>query len=91
MPRIRMAYSPVLQQANAGQTVTVSGSPFVYTATRASLAVISGGIVTLVEISADGVTFVSVGLLAGQYVLPAGFRLRITAPVTAPTLTVYPL
>lgn len=91
MPRVRMSFSSVLQTATPGQVVTVSGNPFVYTATRPSMAVVSGGVVTLVEISADGVTFVSVGLLAGQYVLPAGFRLRITAPLTVPTLTVYPL
>ena len=91
MPRIRMAAAPILQTATAAQAVTVSGSPFTYEAPRAVLAVVSGGVVTLIEFSADGTNFVSVGLLAGQFVVPAGCSLRVTAPVTRPTLTVYPL
>jgi hypothetical protein len=91
MPRIRMANASLMQTQSTGTPVTVTGSPFTYTATQPSLAVVSGGIVTLVETSADGVTFISVGLLAGQFVLPAGWSIRITAPITKPTLTLFPL
>ncbi|OWT68088.1 MULTISPECIES: hypothetical protein [unclassified Achromobacter] len=79
------------QPAGAGQSVTVSASPFTYTATQPSLAIISGGLVTLIEVAMDGITFVSIGILSGQFVLPRGAQLRITAPVTRPTLMVYPL
>ncbi|WP_186126360.1 hypothetical protein [Burkholderia gladioli] len=92
MPKIRPSPIPVLQQANAGQAVAVGTSPFVYTATQPSLAQVVGGVVTLIERSMDnGTTWLSVGILAGEFILPAGAQLRVTAPVTKPTLTVYPL
>lgn len=93
MPRIRYSQPPVMQQSNAGQAVTLTGSsPYVYAGTQPCLAQVVGGVVTLIERSMDnGTTWVSVGVLAGEFVLPAGSQLRITAPITKPTLTVYPL
>lgn len=92
MPRLKYSQPPIMQSANPGQAVTVNASPFVYTATAPCLAQVVGGVVTLIERSMDnGVTWISVGLLAGEYILPAGAQLRITAPVTKPTLTIYPL
>lgn len=72
--------------------ITPTGSPFSYTNSSGQhqLVAISGGTVTTIEISRDGVVFDLLGLLAGPYVVRPGDRLRILY-LLAPTMTAYPL
>lgn len=71
--------------------ITLTGSPFVYTAAAQNqLVIVSGGTVSLIEYSSNGTVFDSVVALGGQFVVAAGHRLRVTYLV-APTITAYPL
>ena len=72
--------------------ITVGASPFSFINTE-SVPIevfISVGTVTTIEFSRDGVTFDLVGLLAGQFRLNPGDRLRVTYAVV-PTMVYYPL
>lgn len=73
-------------------TISPTGSPFTYqnNTSQHQLVTISGGTVTTIEISRDGLVFDLLGLLAGPYVVRPGDRLRI-AYLLAPTMTAYPL
>lgn len=73
-------------------TITPTGSPFVYRngSTQRQEVVISGGTITIIDISRDGVVFDSLGLLAGAVLLNPGDRVRITY-VLAPSISAYPM
>jgi hypothetical protein len=76
-----------------GTPVTVTGSPFTYTnnTAQAWFLVILGGTVSLLEVSRDGgASFYSLVILAGEVLLGAADRVRITY-VVPPTVTAYPL
>ena len=66
--------------------VTVGASPFTFINPEATpvAAIVSLGTTTLIEFSRDGVTFDTIGLIAGQ------FRLRVTYTLL-PTIVYYPL
>lgn len=71
---------------------TFRQSPYVYqnTSEANESLIVAGGTVTKIEVSRDGVTWYTVGLLAGQFLLPPGDRLRVTYTL-APTITVLPI
>lgn len=71
--------------------ITVGASPFTYqnTSNIHVDVLISGGTVTTISISRDGVNFFAVGLLAGQYRLSPGDSVRVVY-VLAPTMTLIP-
>lgn len=73
-------------------TISPGASPYTYqnSSSQHQLVTISGGTVTTIEISRDGVVFDLLGLLAGPYVVRPNDRLRI-AYLVAPTMTAYPL
>lgn len=85
---------PQRQELPGGSRITISptGSPYSYVNNTGQhlLVTISGGTVTTIEISRDGLVFDLLGLLAGPYVLAPGDRLRVTY-ILAPTMTAYPL
>ena len=64
-------------------------SPYVYTNTSGlrQQIMVSGGTVTLIEVSRDGTTYFPAGILAGSVTLNPNDRLRLTYLV-APTMTV---
>lgn len=72
--------------------LTFSSSPATIQNTTANrlMVVLSGGTVTTIEFSRDGITFDTVGLLGGQFVLNPGDQLRVTY-VVAPTGACYPV
>lgn len=76
----------------ARTTVSPSASPFNYRnqSNQRQAIVVSGGTVTLIEVSRDGVAFDPVGTIAGNCVLNPQDRLRVTY-VLAPTVAIYPL
>lgn len=71
--------------------VTLTASPFTYTNTSDLLVdvMISGGGVSNLEFSRDGVTFLSTGSYYGMFGLSPGDQLRATY-VSPPTITVIP-
>jgi len=71
--------------------ISVNGSPFTFqnTDTFPIEVLVSVGTVTTIEFSRDGVTFDLIGLLAGQFRLNPGDRLRVTY-VVIPTMVYYP-
>lgn len=69
--------------------VTLGASPYVYSAPVKGFVIVSGGTVSAVEFSRDGVTFYSYGVTAGPFPLNAADRIRITYTV-APTVTFVP-
>jgi hypothetical protein len=71
------------------EPVTVGASPYVYSATKRGSMVVSGGTVTLIEFSRDGVTFYDAGTTAGMFQLNAADQLRVTH-AGAPTMTFVP-
>ena len=81
-------YPPLATQATtAPDTVTPSGSPYVYQnllSTDVDI-IVSGGTVTAIDFSRDGITFLLCGLLGGMYRLNPGDRLRVTYAVV-PTM-----
>lgn len=71
--------------------ISVNGSPFIFQ-NNESIPIevfISVGTVTTIEFSRDGITFDLIGLLAGQFRLNPGDRLRVTY-VVLPTMVYYP-
>jgi hypothetical protein len=69
--------------------ITVSASPFTYTATAGGTVIISGGTVTQVKFSRDGATFYVTGQTAGMFPVSQGDQLVITHSVP-PTMTFVP-
>ena len=76
----------------ARSAVTVGASPFTLINTESVpiAAIVSLGTTTLIEFSRDGVTFDTIGLIAGQFRLNPGDRLRVTYTLL-PTIVYYPL
>ena len=76
----------------ARTVVSVGASPFSFVNPEATpvSAIVSLGTTTLIEYSRDGVTFDTLGLIAGQFRLNPGDRLRVTYTI-APTVVYYPL
>ena len=70
--------------------ISLTGSPYVYTAPRRGSVIISGGTVTAVEFSRDGgTTYYNTGAQGGMFSVNAADLLRITYAV-APTTTFVP-
>ncbi len=64
-------------------------SPYTYGATQRGSLIVSGGTVSAIAFSRDGITFYSVGQTAGMFLLCAADQLRITYSVL-PTVTFVP-
>jgi hypothetical protein len=79
------------QPAAALSAITVTGSPFTYINTSYLLVdlMISGGTVTNLEFSRDGLAFFNTGSYYGMFGLSPGDRLRVTYTST-PTITLVP-
>lgn len=69
--------------------VTVTASPMTYVAAQRGFMVVSGGTVSAVAFSRDGVTFYNSGETAGSFPLSNGDSLKVTYTV-APTMTFFP-
>jgi hypothetical protein len=82
-------YIPQPTPAPSRQVVVPSGSPYTWTNSELwpQLVIVAGGTVTTIEISIDGATWDTVGLLGGLFWLYPTMRLRITY-VLAPTVRV---
>lgn len=68
---------------------TPGASPYTYTAPVKGFMLITGGTVSLVEFSRDGVTYYSYGTTSGQFQVNASDLIRVTYTV-APTMTFVP-
>lgn len=68
--------------------LTVGASPFTYQALIKGQVIISGGTVSAIAISRDGVTFYSTGQTAGTFQLCTGDRIRVTH-TGAPSMTFF--
>lgn len=75
----------------AESNIPVGASPFLYqnVTQRPCTVLISGGTVTTISFSRDGVTFYLVGVLAGSFHLSPGDFLRVVY-ILAPTMTLVP-
>ncbi len=71
------------------EPLTLTGSPFVYSAPAKGFVLLSGGTVSAVAFSRDGVTYYATGEIAGQFTLSAQDFLKVTYSV-APTMTFVP-
>lgn len=69
--------------------LTPDASPYTYSAPTKGFVIISGGTVSLVEFSRDGVTYYATAQTSGQFTLSAQDFLRVTYAV-APTMTFVP-
>jgi len=69
--------------------VTLTASPFTYSPSAKGTIFVSGGTVSLIQFSRDGVTSYPTGTTAGPFVVNANDRLIITYTV-APTVTFVP-
>src|SRR3954468_3899620 len=69
--------------------VTVGVSPYTYSAAVRGSLIVSGGTVSAIAFSRDGVTFYNVGQTSGMFLLNAADQLRITYTVL-PTVTFVP-
>ena len=72
--------------------ITAGASPYAYknnSGTRQNI-IFTGGTVTLVEYSRNGITWFSSGLIAGTVLLNPGDSLRVTYTV-APIITAVPI
>lgn len=69
--------------------VTPGASPYTYSAAVRGSVIVSGGTVSAIAFSRDGVTFYNVGQVAGMFLLNAADQLRITYTVV-PTVTFVP-
>lgn len=69
--------------------LTVGASPYVYTAEVRGSVIVSGGTVSAIEFSRDGVTFYATGQTSGMFTLNAQDRLRVTYSVL-PTMIFVP-
>ena len=71
------------------EEVALTGSPFIYTAPRKGSLIVSGGTVSAIEFSRDGVTFYDTGQTSGMIPSNAADQIQITYAV-APTVTFVP-
>lgn len=69
--------------------VSVTASPFIYEGPSRGFLLVTGGTVSLIEFSRDGVTFYNTGEISGQFTLSSADRLKITYSVL-PTVTFVP-
>ncbi len=69
--------------------ITAGASPFTYSAPVKGSVIVSGGTVSAIAFSRDGITFYTTGQTAGMFPLNAQDRLRVTYTVL-PTLTFVP-
>lgn len=69
--------------------VTLTGSPFTFSAPRKGTLIVNGGTVSAVEFSRNGTTFYTTGATAGMFTVNKSDLLRITYAV-APTVTFVP-
>jgi hypothetical protein len=70
-------------------TVTIGASPYIFTTPAQGALLVSGGPVTLIELSKDGVTWYPLGVTQGQIQMVPNDHVRITY-MNAPTLTFFP-
>jgi hypothetical protein len=73
----------------AENPVVVGVSPYVYTNEVKGSVIVSGGTVSDISFSRDGVTFYTTGETTGMFTLNAQDRLRVTYTVV-PTMTFVP-
>jgi len=71
------------------EPITLDASPYIYSPPVKGFVLLSGGTVSAVAFSRDGVTYYATGETAGQFTLSAQDFLRVTYSV-APTLTFVP-
>jgi len=72
------------------EPVTLTGSPYIYSASRKGALIVSGGTVSAIAFSRDGgTTYFTVGTVAGMFTLNASDLLKITYTVD-PTVTFVP-
>lgn len=72
------------------EPLTLTGSPYVYSALKKGSVIVQGGTASAVEFSRDGGdTYFDVGTVAGMFTVNASDLLRITYAV-APTVTFVP-
>lgn len=70
--------------------VTLTGSPYVYSATRRGSVIVNGGTVSNISFSRDGgTTYYTIGTVAGMFLLNASDLLKITY-AAPPTVTFVP-
>lgn len=69
--------------------ITPGASPYVYSAQVKGSVIVSGGTVSAIAFSRDGLTFYSTGQISGMFLLNAQDRLRVTYTVL-PTMTFVP-
>jgi len=69
--------------------VVGTGSPFTYTAPQGGFIILTGGAVSAVEFSRDGVTFYNYGTTTGAFPLSSSDRIRVTYTVV-PVMTFVP-
>lgn len=65
--------------------VAPSASPFTFTADRSGIAIVRGGVISMIEFGRNG-SFYTDGSTAGSYNLSAGDQLRVTYS-TSPDFT----
>jgi hypothetical protein len=76
-------------QPPTGETaITVTASPFVYTAPRKGYVIVSGGTITNIQISRSG-TYYSMGASANSYPVAANDMLKVTY-TGIPTMVFFP-
>lgn len=77
----------------APSNIPVGGSPFTYqnTASHPGMVIVSGGIVTTISKSRDGVNYFLIGLLAGEFYLSVGDFLRVVYATPPTNMTFMPL
>lgn len=75
--------------ASTPTAMTVSGSPYVFTAPSDGLVVLSGGTVSLVQYG-RGSTLTALGLVGGLIPVVKDDTVRITWAISAPSLTFIP-
>jgi len=69
--------------------ITISASPFTYSAPVKGSVIVSGGTVSQVQFTRDGLTLYTTSQTAGMFTLNASDRLVVTYTV-APTMTLIP-
>lgn len=70
--------------------ITPGASPYTYNAQVKGSVIVSGGTVSAIAFSRDGITFYATGQTAGMFTLNAQDRLRVTYTVL-PTMTFVPI
>jgi len=73
----------------SARSVTVSASPFTFTAPADGNVVISGGTISVIEYG-RGNTFYGAGFVGGPVYIANGDKIRLTY-LTAPTITFFPM